>query len=127
MLSSLLVKERFREVFAKSSVVGNELNSLILLGSWFGFLHQLGVGVLQQWPATCFLPLEWKALHLHVDLATIFVLCPESPWQSRAAQVHGGVTPFVLYHQVLSAGVWCGDVIFFSVVLAFPAHSALGF
>lgn len=42
-------------------------------------------------------------------------------------QLRGGVTPFVLYRGVLSDGAWCGDVIFFSVVLAFPAHSALGF
>lgn len=111
MLSSLLGKERFRQVFVKSSVVGNEPNSLILLGSWFGFLHQLGVEVLQQWPATCFLPLQRKALHLQVDLAGIFLLRPESPWQSRAVQVRGGVTPFVLYHGVLSGGEWCGDVI----------------
>lgn len=111
MLSSLLGRERFRQVFAKSSVVGSELNSLIFLGSWFGFPHQLGAGVSQQWPATRFLPPQRKVMRSLVDLASIFVPHPESPWQSRAAQARGRVAPFVLFHGVLSDGGWCGDVV----------------
>lgn len=59
--------ERFRHVFAKkSSMVGNELDSLILLGIWFGFLHQLGVGVLQQWLVPAFSYHNGKHCYLQV-------------------------------------------------------------
>lgn len=56
--------ERFRKVFAKSSVFGNEPSTLILLGVRFEFLPQVGVRVLQPWPGTCCLPLQRKALLL---------------------------------------------------------------
>lgn len=75
MLSSLPGKERFRQVFAKSYAFGNELNSLILLGSWLGFLHCLEVGVLQQGPATCFLPLQRKGMCFCRWMSPAFSCC----------------------------------------------------
>jgi len=85
------------------------------------------VGVLQQRPATRSLPPQGKALRLQVGLASIFAPRPERPWQSGAARVRSGVAPFVPYRGVPSDGAGCGDVMFVSVVFAFPSRHALGF